>query len=79
MAGGGELRSEPGEIDLLDKLATVFGSTVVGRGEGGCIFLKIGQLVIKKIEIEIIGSIMFIMNCSTSSGVVIVCENDWKR
>ena len=52
---------------------------MVGRGEGGCIFLKIGQLVIKKIEIEIIGSIMFIMNCSTSSGVVIVCENDWKR
>ena len=62
MEGGGELRSEPGEIDLLDKLATVFGSTVVGRGEGGCIFLKIGQLVIKKIEIEIIESIMFIMN-----------------
>ena len=32
--GGGELRSEPGEIDLLDKLATVFGSAGVGGGEG---------------------------------------------
>ena len=34
LVAGGELRSEPGEIDLLDKLATVFGSAGVGGGEG---------------------------------------------
>ena len=60
----GELRSESGEIDLLDKLATVFGSAGVGGGEGRgcCIFLQIDQMMIKKIEIEVIGRIMFIMN-----------------
>ena len=92
LVAGGELRSEPGEIDLLDKLATVFGSAGERWGWGGCcIFLQIDQMMIKKIEIEIIGSIMFIMNClfnktQTSDGgvsqMVIVCEkdeqDDWK-
>ena len=57
MAGGDELRSEPGEIDLLDKLATVLGVLGLEGVRGELYILQIDQLMI---EMKIIGSLVLI-------------------
>ena len=54
---GGKLRSEPGEIDLLDKLATVLGVLGLEGVRGELYILQIDQLMI---EMKIIGSLVLI-------------------